>query len=154
MVYFIGGIILKQSEKTKRTKEKIMAAAMEEFGTKSYDAASLNTMCIENQISKGLIYHNFKNKDQLYLQCVGQCYAQMTEYLQRTEDDFTDVQSELQEILHSRQVFFAGNPYCCNIFFDSILQPPKHLQGDIRQLKKGYDMYLQNGIEICSGVWN
>lgn len=52
MVYFIGGIILKQSEKTKRTKEKIMAAAMEEFGTKSYDAASLNTMCIENQISK------------------------------------------------------------------------------------------------------
>ena len=94
---------MKQSEKTKRTKEKIMAAAMEEFGTKSYDAASLNTMCIENQISKGLIYHNFKNKDQLYLQCVGQCYAQMTEYLQRTEDDFTDVQSELQEILHSRQ---------------------------------------------------
>ena len=133
---------MKQSEKTKRTKEKIMAAAMEEFGTKSYDAASLNTMCIENQISKGLIYHNFKNKDQLYLQCVGQCYAQMTEYLQRTEDDFTDVQSELQEILHSRQVFFAENPYCCNIFFDSILQPPKHLQGDIRQLKKGYDMYL------------
>lgn len=64
---------MKQSEKTKRTKEKIMAAAMEEFGTKSYDAASLNTMCIENQISKGLIYHNFKNKDQLYLQCVGQC---------------------------------------------------------------------------------
>ena len=116
---------MKQSEKTKRTKEKIMAAAMEEFGTKSYDAASLNTMCIENQISKGLIYHNFKNK-----------------YLQRTEDDFTDVQSELQEILHSRQVFFAENPYCCNIFFDSILQPPKHLQGDIRQLKKGYDMYL------------
>ena len=52
MVYFIGGIILKQSEKKKRTKEKIMAAAMEEFGTKSYDAASLNTMCIENQISK------------------------------------------------------------------------------------------------------
>ena len=92
---------MKQSEKTKRTKEKIMAAAMEEFGTKSYDAASLNTMCIENQISKGLIYHNFKNKDQLYLQCVGQCYAQMTEYLQRTEDDFTDVQSELQEIIHS-----------------------------------------------------
>lgn len=133
---------MKQSEKTKRTKEKIMAAAMEEFGTKSYDAASLNTMCIENQISKGLIYHNFKNKDQLYLQCVGQCYAQMTEYLQRTEDDFTDVQSELQEILHSRQVFFAENPYCCNIFLDSILQPPKHLQGDIRQLKKGYDMYL------------
>ena len=64
-----------------------MAAAMEEFGTKSYDAASLNTMCIENQISKGLIYHNFKNKDELYLQCVGQCYAQMTEYLKRTEGD-------------------------------------------------------------------
>ena len=74
MVYFIGGIILKQSEKTKRTKEKIMAAAMEEFGTKSYDAASLNTMCIENQISKALSYHKFNNKYQLYMQRVGKCY--------------------------------------------------------------------------------
>lgn len=133
---------MKQSEKTKRTKEKILMAAMEEFGTKSYEAASLNTMCVENHISKGLIYHNFKNKDELYLQCVRQCYEQMTEYLRAAEKDFTDAQSELQEILHSRQVFFEENPYCCHIFFDSILKPPKHLQCEIKQLKKEYDTYL------------
>ena len=61
---------MKKEEKTKRTYERIMAAAIVEFGTKSYDNASLTTLCNENQISKGLIYHNFKNKDALYLKCV------------------------------------------------------------------------------------
>ena len=61
---------MRKEEKTRRTYERIMAAAMEEFGTKSYDNASITTLCNENQISKGLVYHNFKNKDELYLSSV------------------------------------------------------------------------------------
>ena len=46
---------MRKEEKTRRTYERIMAAAMEEFGTKSYDNASITTLCNENQISKGLV---------------------------------------------------------------------------------------------------
>ena len=45
------------------TYEKILDAAITEFGTKSYETASLNTVCSENNISKGLLYHHFKSKD-------------------------------------------------------------------------------------------
>lgn len=133
---------MKQSEKTKRTKEKILSAALIEFGTKSYEMASMNTICMEHQISKGLIYHNFKNKDELYLQCVKMCYEQLMQCLTNTEHDFEDAQNELQEILHCRQMFFEENPYYRTLFFDSILQPPRHLVGEIRELKKEYDLYL------------
>lgn len=133
---------MKQSEKTKRTKEKILSAALIEFGTKNYESASLNAICIENQISKGLIYHNFKNKDELYLQCVKMCYEKLMECLKSTEQEFKDVQEELREILHCRQIFFKENPYYRNIFFDSVLQPPRHLVGEVKQLKKEYDLYL------------
>ena len=64
---------MKQQEKTQKTRERILAAALEEFGRKSYDAAAINSICEAGQIPKGLLYHNFKNKDQLYLACVALC---------------------------------------------------------------------------------
>ena len=75
---------MKKEEKTRLTCEKIIQAAIAEFGTKSYEAASLNTICSDNHISKGLIYHNFKNKDELYLICVKQCYEEMTRHIKNT----------------------------------------------------------------------
>ena len=47
---------MRKEEKTKLTYERILSAAMEEFGTKSYDSASLTTLCNEKRISKGLVY--------------------------------------------------------------------------------------------------
>ena len=52
---------MKKEEKTKQTCEKIVHAATIEFGSRSYDAVSLNAICGKYQIAKGLIYHNFKN---------------------------------------------------------------------------------------------
>lgn len=61
---------MKKQEKTQKTKERILAAALQEFGTKSYDTASINSICEIGKIPKGLIYHNFEGKDELYLLCV------------------------------------------------------------------------------------
>ena len=59
---------MKKAEKTELTKKKILHQAMQEFGSKGYRGASLNAIC-EAGIPKGLLYHNFKNKDALYLAC-------------------------------------------------------------------------------------
>ncbi len=40
------------------------------FIDKSYDTASVNSICETGQIPKGLLYHNFRGKDELYLLCV------------------------------------------------------------------------------------
>ena len=67
------GDSMKREEKSELTRERILQAAIEEFGTNGYDASALNTICSKNGISKGLIYYNFVDKDDLYLACVSRC---------------------------------------------------------------------------------
>lgn len=47
-------------------RERIMNAAIKEFAQKGYKNASTNEIVKEAEISKGLIFHYFKNKKQLY----------------------------------------------------------------------------------------
>lgn len=134
---------MKKEEKTRRTYERIMTAAMEEFGTKSYDAASLTTLCSENQISKGLIYHNFKNKDELYLKCVEECFEKMTLCFKNSDCQGKSVQERIHDLLSARQYFFEENPYYANLFFQTVLQPPRHLEEEIRTLRREYDEFYE-----------
>lgn len=132
---------MKQQERTQKTKERILAAAIEEFGTKSYESASVNAICNESQIPKGLLYHNFKNKDALYLQCVKICFDQMTAFLSAQSFDMQDIPSSLEKMLALRQDFFAKHPHYANIFFNSVLQPPKHLLPALREIRREFDAF-------------
>ena len=127
---------MKKEEKTRRTYEKILHAAIVEFGTKSYENASLNTICSENNISKGLLYHNFKGKDDLYLQCVKKCFQELYDYLRNTPYEGATTQESLHNLLHLRQKYFRENPYSCSIFFHAILQPPAHLRPELHKLSQ------------------
>ena len=132
---------MRKEEKTRRTYERILSAAIAEFGTKSYDSASLTTLCNENQISKGLVYHNFKNKDELYLKCVEKCFCEMTAYFRLMESKAGSMGENIQNLLNMRQKFFQENPYYCNIYFNTVLQPPEHLRREIGVLRQGYDKF-------------
>ncbi len=72
---------MKREEKNELSRRRILSAAIREFSERGYDTASLNTVCAENNISKGIIYHYFKDKDELYLLCVADCFDKLTAYL-------------------------------------------------------------------------
>ena len=72
---------MKKSLKTKITKEKILKAAVEEFGTYGYEGASVNRICEKHGISKGLIYHNFESRDNLYLCCAEEAVNKFINYM-------------------------------------------------------------------------
>ena len=73
---------MNQEQKTALAKQRILEAAMKEFAERGYDGASLNTVCAENGISKGIIYHHFKDKDDLYLLCAAECFTAAAHFLQ------------------------------------------------------------------------
>lgn len=60
---------MKRTERTELTVSKILEAAMAEFGANGYAGGTVNNIC-KSGINKGLIYHNFKDKDELYLVCL------------------------------------------------------------------------------------
>lgn len=48
-------------------QERILNAALKEFSQKGYEKASTNEIVKEAEISKGLLFHYFKNKKELFL---------------------------------------------------------------------------------------
>ena len=79
---------MKQEEKSALARRRILDAAMREFAHKGYEGASLNTVCAENGISKGIIYHHFRDKSELYLLCVEECFDALTASLERERAAF------------------------------------------------------------------
>lgn len=133
---------MKKQEKTQKTRERILAAALAEFGSKSYEAASINSICEAGQIPKGLMYHNFTGKDELYLLCVKMCYNEMTAVFKAQSFEIQDAKESLQRILLLRQAFFRENPGFANIFFNAVLYPPGHLRQELAQLRTAFDEYI------------
>ena len=142
---------MKQQEKKQLSQDKILNAAIVEFGTKSYENASLNNICNDNKISKGLIYHYFKNKDELYLCCIKTCFDELTRFLDSEKYVFTDFQKDINHYLALRYRFFHENPYYSNIFFNTVLQPPMHLKEQIKEIRKDFDaqglLYYKNALK-------
>lgn len=130
---------MKQEEKSQISKDKILNAAIVEFGTKSYENASLNNICNNNNISKGLIYHYFKNKDELFLSCVKDCFDALVDHLSKEDFNQNDFQDNMEKYLNLRYRFFQENSYYSQIFFNTLLQPPMHLKEQIKDLRSDFD---------------
>lgn len=72
---------MSQEETSTQARQHILDAAIREFSAKGYESgASLNTACAENGISKGIVCHHFKDKNELYLLCVEECVDTLTDY--------------------------------------------------------------------------
>ena len=124
---------MKKQEKTELTRKKTLTAALQEFGTNGYRGASLNAIC-ESGIPKGLLYHNFKSKDDLYLACVALCFQALTNCLKEAE-----IGNDLEKYMRVRMNFFKEHKQEAGIFFDAVMQPPERLYEQICILKKEFD---------------
>lgn len=144
---------MKRELKTLQSREKILHAAITEFGKNGYDKASLNAALAQSGISKGLVYHYFKNKDELYLCCVKSCFQALMEYLKTNCTSANQSKIRLQEYFDTRQRFFTENPFFIRIFFNAVIQPPSHLSTEINLLKKDFDqLNLQLFESVLSGL--
>lgn len=129
---------MKRSEKTELTVSKIMKAAMSEFGANGYVGGSVNNIC-KSGINKGLIYHNFKDKDELYLKCL----EKSCETLVRLIED-SGCSSDLLKYMNVRMSFFKEFPNEAHIFFEAILQPQEHLWNEIQEILQPFEKINEN----------
>lgn len=152
-------IDIKQAEKTEKTYQKILMSAIKEFGLNGYDHTSLNTICSQYHISKGLIYYNFKSKDELYLCSVEKTLKEFVQYLKKQLLSSHSEKENIKKLLMLRQQFFEKFPSYRNIFFEAILKPPKHLTAEIRILRHEYDEFnvevfkkMLKGLNLRKGI--
>lgn len=121
---------MKRDEKNVLSRQRILDAAMEEFAGKGYEGASLSSACAEKGLSKGLVYHHFRDKDELYLLCVQTCFDALAAHL-ATAQLTGSARERLGGYFDARLRFFAEHPLLLGIFADATFSPPPHLAGEI-----------------------
>jgi AcrR family transcriptional regulator len=55
-----------RAEQAQETRERLVAVAVELFGTKGYEATSIEEVLERAQVSKGALYHHFSSKEALF----------------------------------------------------------------------------------------
>lgn len=131
---------MKREEKNQQTKRRIMESALKEFAEQGYGASSVNNICSGEGVSKGIIYHYFQTKDELYLACVDECFRTLTEYMKEVLIlEGETVHRQLQLYFDARFDFFQAFPMYQRIFCEAVIMPPAHLAAAVRQRKAGFD---------------
>lgn len=151
---------MKREEKNQLSRQKILESAIKEFGDQGYGLSSINTICSAGEISKGILYHYFGDKDELYLACVRETFDKLTEALSAEELlGVKDVEEGMRRYFDVRLHFFRKNPQLHRIFCETVTSPPQQLRNEIAEIRSGFDRLnvevftslLQNA-RLCEGT--
>lgn len=144
---------MKRTERTELTISKIQKAALEEFGINGYIGGTINNIC-KMGINKGLIYHNFKNKDELYLVCLESSCKKLVSLIEES-----GCASDPLQYMKLRMHFFTEYPNEAHIFFEAILQPHEKLRDRIKQILEPFEKINEkiyrcvvSGITLRDGI--
>ena len=133
---------MKREEKNQQTRRRILESALAEFSEQGYGASSVNIISNGEGLSKGIIYHYFPTKDDLYLACVEECFQMLTGHLQSyTNMEGQTAEERLEQYFRVRLDFFEQNPQYQRIFCDAVIMPPAHLEASIQEKKAPFDRF-------------
>jgi len=82
-------------------KERIIKTALRIFMIKGYDAASMSDVVTQTQLSKGGIYHHFKNKKELFMQCIDFMFGEFEKWEAEIYSHSTNIKEILKTYLGS-----------------------------------------------------
>ena len=127
-----------QRERQEHAKKTIFQAALAEFGAQPYDTVTMDRICSRHGISKGMMYHYFSSKDELFLLCVKELFQSLQAYIQ---EESTQIQKEnshaaIRQYFMLRERFFAREPAWEVIFESAMVHMPEHLRADILELRR------------------
>lgn len=126
---------MKQEERSQRTREKITAAAVKEFGSRGYEGGTVGSIC-RTGINKGLIYHYFEGKDDLYLWCVETSRDILLSSIKGTMESHPDCSGAeaVSLLMETRMGFGKEHPMESHILFQALMSPPDHLRNEISSI--------------------
>lgn len=130
-----------QEERKRRSREEIYQVALEEFGTHGYEKVTMERICTGHGISKGMMYHYYANKDELFLLCVERTFEHLKTYLEQAVEremagsGEVDPVKVIQRYFLLREEYFQRRPLERGIFEVALFRPPKHLMEQILALR-------------------
>ncbi|HEL1653633.1 TPA: TetR/AcrR family transcriptional regulator [Streptococcus suis] len=133
---------MRKEEKTRLRREMIIAAAMNEFASKGYKGFVINELCKVDGISKGVLYHNFSGKSDLYLACVQESFEKALAIFLGEDGQVPTLAAYMER----RHRFYQDFPEHSHIFFEAMIATPEELEEDIAPQKA---IFLDLNEQVC-----
>lgn len=127
-----------QKERQERSRREILRAAREEFGSHDYGQVTMEGICSRHGISKGMMYHYYANKDELFLLCVQDTFLSLRDYVEREAEKLAGQKNfdAIKKYFMIREYFFQLEPKHKRVFENAMLRPPEQLREQIQILHR------------------
>lgn len=118
-------------------QNRILNAAINEFAEKGYENASTNEIVKEAGISKGLLFHYFKNKKQLFLFLYDYCIdVSMTEFYKKIDLKERDFFVRLRQIHLIKAELLNKYPKMLKFIEVANMEKSSDIENDLNAINK------------------
>jgi AcrR family transcriptional regulator len=123
-----AGTAVKIKRNPERTRERILAAAMEEFSSRGFGGARVDTIAERAGANKRMLYHYFGNKDELFLATLEAAYAHIRSHERELHlGEFEPVEAMRQLVTYTFD-YFVENPHFIRLLNSENLFEAAHLK--------------------------
>lgn len=131
-------------------QDRIIQIAVEEFGNKGFEGASINAMVSRMKIAKGSIFQYFGDKKRLFLFVFNQSVEMVKKYLKDVRDQSLDedLDIRLKKTLSAGIVFIKNHPLLYRLYLKVLFESKAPFRDEIiDSLRQHSTNYLKSLLE-------
>ena len=134
-------------------KERILNVAIEEFAQNGYKGASTNIICQKANISKGLLYHYYNSKENIYIAVVRHVIDSFKRNIAiNIKDSNKKGIDYVEEYFGIKFKFFRENPLyskiIVNLVIDNSIEKARELSSEFQNYNNNLIYDVINNIDI------
>lgn len=128
-------------------KKRILDAAIEEFAINGYDKASTNSIVKKAEISKGILFHYFGSKKNLFLYLFDYCINNLADkYYLSKDDEPEDLFERFIRISIRKMKIVQEEPLMNELVYSAITNMPASLKKELTERYSSYSSKYLNGV--------
>jgi AcrR family transcriptional regulator len=115
-------------------RDRVLRAALTEFAARGYEAASTNAIAARAGVAKGLVFHHFESKEQLFLAAHDLALSEVREVLLAGGEPLPPDLFERLHAWHLRKVaLMRKRPELFDVLVIALAEAPASLQRELRR---------------------
>lgn len=114
-------------------KEELLRACLAEFAEHGYEKGNTNRICDAAGVSKGLLFHYFGSKRDLYLLCVRRCVDDLLRIFEPFSTEGLGFTESLAAYGRAKIGFYLEHPLHYRIVAGAFLATPKEVRRELSQ---------------------
>ncbi len=135
-----------------RARREIVVAARAEFAKVGYDGARVDRVAETAGISKGLLYHYFASKDELFIAVLEDCYLELRTQNEELIIDSVEPEEGIRQLIAHTYRYFAEHPEFIVLVNSENMMEAEHLRHSSAVGKMYEPLSVRLGELVDAGV--